>query len=98
LTQLAKAGARFDLIMADPPFGEKNVAHRSRSASQQLLDDPQLPALLAPEGLLVLGHARRDTLTIPAPWTEGKELRHGDSVVKFLNIRVTLGPSGRSRA
>src|SRR5438552_9857827 len=29
LPQLAQSGAQFDLILADPPYGEKNVGRRS---------------------------------------------------------------------
>lgn len=84
LAQLAASGMQFDLILADPPFGPKNVAARSSSHAQQLLDDPHLPNLLSPGGRLILGHARRDTLEIPRPWNEEKVLKHGDSVVRFL--------------
>jgi len=84
--QLADAGERFDLILADPPFGAKNVGRRSESLSQQLLDDARLAGLLAPDGLLVLGHASRDTLTLASPWVESKTLRHGDSVMRFLRV------------
>jgi hypothetical protein len=34
--------------------------------------------------LLVLGHSKRDTLTIPARWREVKLLKHGDSMMRFL--------------
>src|SRR5437867_10000158 len=60
LAQLAASGQKFELVMADPPYGEKNIGRRSTSFAQQLLDHPNLPGLLAPEGLLVLGHAKRD--------------------------------------
>lgn len=82
--QLAAAEARFDLVLADPPYGEKNVGRRSTSFAQQLLDDPRLPDLLAPGGLLVLGHTKRDTLSLPNRWQETKMLKHGDSVMRFL--------------
>lgn len=84
LAQLAEAGRRFDLVVADPPYGEKNVGRRSQSMAQRLLDDAQLPQVLAPGGLLVLGHARRDTLEIPARWREVKMLKHGDSLMRFF--------------
>jgi 16S rRNA (guanine(966)-N(2))-methyltransferase RsmD len=84
IPQLAASGAQFDLILADPPFGEKNVGRRSTSLSQRLLDDETLPTLLAPGGLFVLGHTRRDTLTIAPPWAEVKEMKHGDSMMRFL--------------
>jgi 16S rRNA (guanine966-N2)-methyltransferase len=82
--QLSAASGKFDLIFADPPYGEKNVGRRSLSFAQKLLDDPALPTLLKTEGLFVLGHARRDTLDLPAQWTEKKMLRHGDSIMRFL--------------
>ena len=88
LPQLAASGAQFELIMADPPFGEKNVGRRSTSLSQRLLDDADLPKLLAPEGRFVLGHTKRDTLTLTPPWSEVKEMKHGDSMVRFLRSKT----------
>jgi 16S rRNA (guanine966-N2)-methyltransferase len=85
--QLANSGAQFDLILADPPYGEKNVGRRSGSFAQQLLDDKNLPKLLAPGGRFVLGHTKRDTLEFVAPWAEAKMLKHGDTVMRFLEIR-----------
>ena len=45
LAQLAAAGCQFDLLLADPPYGEKNISRRSTSLAQQLLDDPSPPKL-----------------------------------------------------
>ena len=84
LPQLSASAAQFDLILADPPFGEKNVGRRSTSLSQRLLDNEDLPNLLAPDGLFVLGHTKRDTLTITTAWEEMKEMKHGDSMMRFL--------------
>lgn len=84
LAQLHAAGKQFDLILADPPFGEKNVGHRSRSLSQQLLDHAGLPDLLLDDGVFVLGHTKRDTLSLPPKWVELRVLKHGDSVMRFL--------------
>jgi 16S rRNA (guanine966-N2)-methyltransferase len=84
IAQLATEGARFDLILADPPYGEKNVGRRSTSEAQALLDDVHLPTLLAPEGLFVLGHTKRDTLDIVPPWHERKLLKHGDTLMRFF--------------
>ena len=84
LEQLAAAGHQFDLILADPPYGEKNVGRRSTSFAQQLLDDRHLPSLLAPDGRFVLGHSKRDTLELPEAWREAKKLKHGDTVMRFL--------------
>jgi 16S rRNA (guanine966-N2)-methyltransferase len=84
LAQLAAGSGRFDLVLADPPYGEKNVGQRSRSFAQRLLDDPNLPQVLAPGGLFVLGHTKRDTLEIPPGWQEKKLLKHGDTVMRLL--------------
>ncbi len=90
LSQLAATQTKFDLVLADPPYGEKNVGRRSESLAQKVLDDPALPGLLAPGGLLVLGHTKRDTLTIPAHWQDRKVLKHGDTLMRFL---VLASPS-----
>jgi 16S rRNA (guanine966-N2)-methyltransferase len=82
--QLAGEGRVFDLVLADPPYGDKNVHKRSESLAQQILDEPALPRLIAPGGLLVLGYARRDTLTLPDHWTETRLLKHGDNIMRFL--------------
>jgi 16S rRNA (guanine966-N2)-methyltransferase len=84
LAQLATAGARFELALADPPYGEKNIGRRSTSLAQQILDDPNLPGLIADAGVFVLGHTKRDTLAIPSCWRERKLLKHGDTVMRFL--------------
>lgn len=88
MVQLAEAGRQFDLILADPPYGEKNVNRRSTSFAQQLLDNPNLPKLLPPGGRFVLGHTKRDTLELVAPWTEVKMLKHGDTVMRFFEIKT----------
>jgi 16S rRNA (guanine966-N2)-methyltransferase len=84
VTQLAAAGRQFDLVVADPPYGEKNEGRRSHSLAQRLLDDAGLPRTIRPGGMLILGHARRDTLEIPPGWREIKALKHGDSMMRFL--------------
>ena len=86
MKQLVENGKQFDLILADPPYGEKNVNRRSQSFAQQLLDDASLPKLLAPAGRFMLGHTKRDTLQIVAPWTEVKMLKHGDTVMRFFEL------------
>jgi 16S rRNA (guanine966-N2)-methyltransferase len=87
--QLAEIGRTFDLILADPPFGDKNIGRRSMSLSQKLLDDELLPKLLVDKALFVLGHTKRDTLTLTPPWKDLKVLRHGDSTIRFLQRSVT---------
>ena len=91
LPQLVQNGTTFDLVLADPPYGEKNIGRRSSSFAQQLLDDSNLPKVLAPGGRFILGHARRDTLEIPPAWREVKLLKHGDSLMRFLEIPALQG-------
>jgi 16S rRNA (guanine966-N2)-methyltransferase len=86
IAQLAAAGEQFDLILADPPYGEKNVGRRSESFAQRLLDDENLSKLLAPNGRFVLGHTKRDTLEIGARWQEVKMLKHGDTIMRFFEL------------
>src|SRR6185295_19141777 len=91
IPQLVATGQMFDLILADPPYDEKNVGRRSDSLAQKLLDAPGLPKLLAPGGRFVLGHASRDTLEIPAPWIERKLMKHGDNSMRFLELPDLAG-------
>lgn len=88
IAQLSEAGASFDLIVADPPYGEKNVGRRSESFAQRLLDNESLPRLLAPQGRFVLGHTKRDTLEIGTRWHEVKMLKHGDTLMRFFELPV----------
>lgn len=74
----------FDLILADPPYGEKTAGRRSESDAQRLLDDDTLPAVLNTGGRLLLGHAKRDQVDIPPPWRELKTLKHGDNWIRML--------------
>ncbi|PYI83429.1 MAG: 16S rRNA (guanine(966)-N(2))-methyltransferase RsmD [Verrucomicrobia bacterium] len=91
VAQFTQIKRQFDLILADPPYGEKNIGRRSTSIAQRLLDTAELAAVLAPGGWLVLGHTKRDTLSVPAIWDEVKILKHGDSWMRFL--RKTLSSS-----
>ena len=84
IEQLSSLGGRFDLILADPPFGEKNIGVRSNSFAQRLLDSITLRMLLKEDGLFLLGHPCRETLDIVSPWRESNVLRHGDNVMRFL--------------
>lgn len=94
VAQFAAEGRRFDLVMADPPYGDKNVGKRSQSFAQLTLDDLNLPTLLNADGLLVLGHARRDTIELPAHWEERKALKHGDSIFRVLQrVRTDETPT-----
>ena len=87
--QLTADSQTFDLILADPPYGEKNVGRRSESFAQQLLDNENLPKVLAPGGRFILGHTKRDTLEITPQWHEVKMLKHGDTIMRFFELQKT---------
>ena len=83
--QLAMSSRSFDFIVADPPYGEKtSPGKRSESWAQQLLDCVVLPEILAKGGLLLVGHAKRDGVELPASWHERKTLKHGDTWIRIL--------------
>jgi 16S rRNA (guanine966-N2)-methyltransferase len=88
IRQLAGERQQFDLILADPPYGEKNIGRRSTSFAQQLLDERALLDLLPAGGLFILGHTKRDTLSIPPEWEETKLLKHGDTLMRFLRQKA----------
>jgi 16S rRNA (guanine966-N2)-methyltransferase len=92
IAQLAASGQKFDLILADPPYGEKNVGKRSESFAQKMLDVAELPSLLNEGGLFVLGHTKRDTLTVPDFWEERKMLKHGDTIMRFFRMKAERPP------
>ena len=85
--QLAELGRAFDFICADPPYGEKTASgQRSESWAQRLLDDSGLIRILEPEGLLLVGHTKRDMIEWSSPWRERKTLKHGDTWVRILEL------------
>ncbi|HMG05862.1 MAG TPA: RsmD family RNA methyltransferase [Chthoniobacterales bacterium] len=86
LEQLSATGHRFDIVLADPPYGTKNMQRRSTSLAQKLIDDKYLPSMIAPHGLLVVGHAKYDTLEISALWRESRLLTHGDNIIRILEV------------
>lgn len=75
---------RFDLVFADPPYGPKTRGARSESMAQRTLEDPNLPKMMAPNGLFLLGHAHRDDVTVPSAWRETRRYRYGDNVFLAL--------------
>jgi|TARA_B100001971_G_C18079774_1_gene477647 16S rRNA (guanine966-N2)-methyltransferase len=87
IKQLAVSGRAFNFICADPPYGEKTApGQRSESWAQKLLDAPDLIKILKPEGLLLVGHAKRDAVEWSLPWQERKTLRHGDTWIRMLEL------------
>lgn len=78
LKRMAAGNEKFSLIFADPPYGD---------AAQELLRCESLTGVLANEGLFVLESAKRDVLTVNAPWQLVREAIHGDTRVSFLQAK-----------
>lgn len=85
LRHFAEKGSAFNVVLADPPFGEKTKPkQRSKSLAQQLIDDSYLPEVMTQGALFVLGHASRDQISIPPHWAIQKSQRYGDATINFL--------------
>lgn len=84
LRHLVETQQSFDLIFADPPFGDKTTTQRSKSMTQILLDDPNLHAIAKINTLIIVGHASRDRVEIPDAWSVTKQRRYGDATINFL--------------
>ncbi|MGD1019281.1 MAG: 16S rRNA (guanine(966)-N(2))-methyltransferase RsmD [Verrucomicrobiia bacterium] len=80
LSKLGADGETFQLVFADPPYGE---------AAQELLRDASLPRLLASDGLLVLESAKRDALVVGELWELVRGSVYGDTRVNFLRVSAT---------
>ena len=72
---IAMAAGSFDLVFADPPYGD---------AAQRLLNDPRLLPVLDGAGLLVLESATRDALVPGTSWRVVREGEYGDTRVSFF--------------
>jgi len=90
LRHLVESQQSFDLIFADPPFGDKTTAQRSKSMTQILLDDPNLQALAKINTLIIVGHASRDKVEISDNWNVEKQKKYGDATINFLTKQSKL--------
>lgn len=96
LEWLHKDKATFDLIFADPPYNkggrpsleEKEVHPPPRkppveafSWLNELLTSEHLPALLAPEGVLLIEFFKKETPTNSPNFKLSREFRFGDTLV-----------------
>jgi hypothetical protein len=60
---------------------------------------PEVRGLLREGGRLVLGHARRDKVSVGLPWKEFRVLEHGDSVFRMLGmVGAEVAPSPETSA
>jgi len=72
----------FDLIFADPPYGDRK---QEESDAQRLVRCPTLPGFLNPQGMLVLEKRRHPALQIPDAWMVQRSGLYGDSEILFLS-------------
>jgi len=84
LARLAREGARFELVLVDPPYG-------AADAAQALADVARL-ALLAPAGTLVLETSRRHPPGRVPGLALADERRYGDTLVaRYVPEGTSLG-------
>ncbi len=84
LRRLENSGRKFDVIFADPPYAKKPG---DPDLGERLLKDPALPALLNPDGILVLESMmtkRAGELT--APWSMVRDRVYGSTRILLLTI------------
>ena len=79
IQKLAAEGETFQIVFADPPYGE---------AAQELLRDASLLPVLTSDGLLVLESAKRDALVVTEPWEPVRGSVYGDTRVDFLRVNA----------
>jgi 16S rRNA (guanine966-N2)-methyltransferase len=70
------AGEKFDVILADPPYG--------KGLDQEVLALVSRYCLLARDGTMVLEHSRRDQPALPAGYRLVRTHRYGDTVVSII--------------
>ena len=78
----AKSGS-FDLIFADPPFAKQQG---DRDWDALLLGSPELPRLMAPEGVFVLESFAKSAQPPPpgSPWSCAADRRYGDVAIRLF--------------
>ena len=78
----------FDVIFADPPYGEGWGA--------ALLHIKDLEKLLKPQGVMVVEHASRETLSVPGGWTVTDVRPYGETTLTFLKRQDNSVPEEAS--
>ncbi len=77
LTKMQIGQDRFDLVLADPPYGD---------LAQQTLDNPNLPVIMVANGWFVLESEKRYRLNLPVGWTLARTIDHGDTTVSVFRF------------
>jgi len=79
--------AAFDLILADPPYVQKEG---DRDFARELLASTGLRRALAPGGFLVLEHLPNAPLPLDSSWECTRDKRYGATAVAFLRATSPL--------
>ena len=77
----ARAGERFDLIFADPPYEKTNSGGEF---TRLLLDNERLRDLLEPDGIFILEKRPEEQLLSPGLWQIIRQKRYGATEVLFM--------------
>ncbi|GHS95403.1 methyltransferase small [Synergistales bacterium] len=81
LSWLKKRGKTFDIIFADPPYGE--------GWGKSLLSVKNLDILLKQDGVFIMEHSSRENLTAAPPWVVFDERTYGETTLSFYSVRTT---------
>lgn len=86
IEQLARRGATFDLIFADPPYRKGLVGLTVRLLNA-------CPCLLAATGTVILQHAAAEPLELEGKtaFELAEERRYGDTTLSFLQLKTNRG-------
>ena len=82
LKRVVDAKTEYDLIFADPPYRKRSDDH---DIVAQLLADPALPAILMPEGMMVIEIQAASCETIPEGWRRLDRRIYGGTEILFLS-------------
>jgi 16S rRNA (guanine(966)-N(2))-methyltransferase RsmD len=67
--------------------GQRQDMPREGSVTKMLLNCAALVSILAPNGVLVMEHFKADSPEPSSHWQPGRQLRHGDTLVSFFQVR-----------
>ncbi|SMG11307.1 RsmD family RNA methyltransferase [Dethiosulfovibrio salsuginis] len=81
LSWVARRDMVFDVVFADPPYGEK----WGRSLPELLASRS---SIVARDGVIVIERSVDDKLAVPDPWILRDERKYGRSVLSFLSWSV----------
>lgn len=84
LEQLAVQGRVFDFLFADPPY---NRGYIGQIGQRLLALQNQGRMIIAPDGLIILQHAKQEDGTLPEALLLTDKRRYGESMISFLKYR-----------